>query len=123
MKPTISEIEQLQSEGYGFSILPDGSIEEIVSPEKKPLEYRLAEIRANAKIAKECAIQPSTIIDLFTVIDTIGVQMKEPYIRQGCKRMIQEAIAGVIVTDEHSDLITSLSIGDIAEKVIGVFTK
>lgn len=49
MKPTIKQIEQLQDEGYTFSIMPDGSLVEEDRSEQLSLDERLREIQSEAK--------------------------------------------------------------------------
>jgi hypothetical protein len=49
-KPTIKQIEQLQDEGFIFSIMPDGSLAEADRTKQLSLDERLKEIQSNASV-------------------------------------------------------------------------
>jgi hypothetical protein len=67
-------------------------------------------------------VPSSTLLGQCSAFESIGKLMKDPYIQEGCKRLIQEAITGEIVTEESSAT-TSLTVSEIADTVINVFTK
>jgi hypothetical protein len=73
--------------------------------------------------ARSCNTEASTLIDLVDAGEIIGNQLKDPYIREGFKRQIQEALSGRIVSDGICSEQTSLTIDEIADKVLDTLGK
>lgn len=70
-----------------------------------------------------CNTEPSTLIDQVDAFEIIAEQIQKPYIREGCKRLIQEAISGRIVNDGNCPEQTTLTIDEIADKVLDTLGK
>ena len=73
--------------------------------------------------ANSCNTEPSTLMDLVDAGEVIANQLKDPYIREGFKRQIQEALSGRIVSDGSCSEQTTLTIDAIAEKVLDTLGK
>ena len=73
--------------------------------------------------ANTCNTKHSTLIDQVDAFEIIVEQIQKPDIREGCKRLIQEAISGRIVSDGDCSESTTLTINEIAEKVLDTLGK
>jgi hypothetical protein len=70
-----------------------------------------------------CKTEPSTLIDLCDVGEIISQQFQSSYIKDCYKRMIQEAILGEIVSDGDSQKQTTLTVSEIADKVLDLLSE
>ena len=75
-----------------------------------------------------CNTEPSTLKDLCSASEIISQQiisqqLKNDYVREGYKRMIQEAILGEIVSDGDSQKQTTLTVSEIADKVLNILSE
>ena len=59
-----------------------------------------------------------TLLGLTNAGEIIANQLKDPYVREGFKRQIQEKLSGRIVNDGNCPETTTLTIDEIAEKVL-----
>jgi hypothetical protein len=72
---------------------------------------------------KNCKIEPSTLAEQIDAFEIIAEQIRKPYIREGCTRLIQEALSGRIVDDGICSEQTSLTIDEITIKVLDALGK